>query len=132
MENSIRPLALGRKNYLFCGNDDAAENAAVIYSLMGCCKANEVNFREWFVYVLENIHEYDNDYSKDLAELLPQNWRRTNSQNIQSKEDRKNTGFTECLHINYPFHFSSLSINSIKVLLCSLVRNTVESFFNQF
>lgn len=33
-ENSIRPQALGRKNYLFCGNDDAAENAAVIYSLM--------------------------------------------------------------------------------------------------
>lgn len=81
-ENSIRPLALGRKNYLFCGNDDAAENAAVIYSLMGCCKASQVNFREWFVYVLENIHEYDNDYSKDLAELLPQNWKRRNSQKL--------------------------------------------------
>lgn len=81
-QNSIRPLALGRKNYLFCGNDDAAENAAVIYSLMGCCKASQVNFREWFVYVLENIHEYDNDYSKDLAELLPQNWKRTNSQKL--------------------------------------------------
>lgn len=81
-ENSIRPLALGRKNYLFCGNDDAAENAAIIYSLMGCCKASEANFREWFVYVLENIHEYDNDYSKDLAELLPQNWRLANSQKL--------------------------------------------------
>lgn len=81
-ENSIRPLALGRKNYLFCGNDDAAENAAVIYSLVGCCKASQVNFREWFVYVLENIHEYDNDYSKDLAELLPQNWKLANSQKL--------------------------------------------------
>lgn len=49
---------------------------------MGCCKASEANFREWFVYVLENIHEYDNDYSKDLAELLPQNWRLANSQKI--------------------------------------------------
>lgn len=81
-ENSIRPLALGRKNYLFCGNDDAAENAAVIYSLMGCCKASQVNFREWLVYVLENIHEYDNDYSKDLAELLPQNWKLANPQKL--------------------------------------------------
>lgn len=81
-ENSIRPLALGRKNYLFCGNDDAAENAAVIYSLMGCCKAGEVNFREWLVYVLENIHAYDNDYSKDLAELLPYNWKANNSQKL--------------------------------------------------
>ena len=81
-ENSIRPLALGRKNYLFCGNDDVAENAAIIYSLMGCCKASEANFREWFVYVLENIHEYDNDYSKDLAELLPLNWKLANSQKL--------------------------------------------------
>ena len=81
-ENSIRPLALGRKNYLFCGNDDAAENAAVIYSLMGCCKAGEVNFREWLVYVLENIHDYDMDYSKDLAELLPHNWKSNNSQKL--------------------------------------------------
>lgn len=81
-ENSIRPLALGRKNYLFCGNDDAAENAAIIYSLMGCCKAGEVNFREWLIYVLKNIHAYDKDYSKDLAELLPHNWKSENSQKL--------------------------------------------------
>ena len=73
-ENSIRPLALGRKNYLFCKNHDAAEDAAVIYSLLGCCKALNVNFRDWMVYVLSHIHDYDNDYSKDLAELLPNNW----------------------------------------------------------
>ena len=42
-------------------------------------KAGEVNFREWLVYVLENIHAYDNDYSKDLAELLPHNWKAKNS-----------------------------------------------------
>lgn len=81
-ENSIRPLALGRKNYLFCGNDAAAENAAVIYSFMGCCKAGEVNFREWLVYVLKNIHAYDKDYSKDLAELLPHNWKSENYQKL--------------------------------------------------
>jgi hypothetical protein len=37
VENAIRPLALGRKNFLFCGNHDAAENAAIMYSLIGCC-----------------------------------------------------------------------------------------------
>ena len=78
-ENSIRPLALGRKNYLFCGNHDAAEDAAVIYSLLGCCKAADVNYKEWLEYVLSHIHDYDNDYSKDLAELLPHNWKRQNS-----------------------------------------------------
>lgn len=75
IENSVRPVALGKKNFLFCGNHDAAEDAAVIYSMMGCCKAAEVNFREWFVYVLNNIHSYDQDYSRDLAELLPLNWK---------------------------------------------------------
>ena len=70
-ENSLRGLALGRKNYLFCGNHDAAEDAAVMYSLLGCCKAADVNFRDWMVYVLSHIHDYDEDYTRDLAELLP-------------------------------------------------------------
>jgi transposase len=74
-ENAIRPIALGRKNWLFCGNDNAAENAAIIYSLLGCCKANGVNFRDWLVFFLNNIHKYDDDYSKDLAELLPHNFK---------------------------------------------------------
>ena len=74
-ENAIRPIALGRKNYLFCGNNSAAEDAAVMYSLLGCCKASEVNLRDWLVYVFDNIHNYDHDYSKDLAKLLPNNWK---------------------------------------------------------
>ncbi len=74
-ENAIRPIALGRKNWLFCGNDDAAENAAIIYSMMGCCKVHEINFRQWLVFFLNNVHKYDHDYSKDLAELLPHNFK---------------------------------------------------------
>lgn len=74
-ENAIRPLALGRKNYLFCGNHDAAENAAVIYSLLGCCKAADVNPRKWLTDVLTKIPVYNNDYSLDLADLLPHNWK---------------------------------------------------------
>ena len=74
-ENAIRPIALGRKNWLFCGNHDAAENAAIMYSMLGCCKAHEVNFRDWLVFFLNNIHKYDDDYTKDLAELLPHNFK---------------------------------------------------------
>ena len=80
VENDIRPLALGRKNYLFCGNHDAAENAAVMYSLLGCCKACDVNPREWLTDVLTRIPAYNNDYSRDLAELLPHNWKMTHSE----------------------------------------------------
>jgi transposase len=77
VENAIRPLALGRKNYLFCGNHDAAENAAIMYSLLGCCKACDVNPREWLTDVLTRIPAFNNDYSRDLAELLPHNWKTT-------------------------------------------------------
>ena len=34
IENTIRPIALGRKNYLFAGSHDAAQNAAMVYSFM--------------------------------------------------------------------------------------------------
>jgi len=77
-ENAVRPIALGRKNWLFCGNHEAAENAAIVYSLLGCCKASGVNFRDWLVFFLNNIHKYDNDYGKDLAELLPHNFKLKN------------------------------------------------------
>jgi len=75
IENTIRPLALGRKNYLFCGNHDAAENAAIMYSLLGCCIASDVNPREWLTDVLTKIPYYNRDYSLDLADLLPHNWK---------------------------------------------------------
>ena len=77
-ENAIRPIALGRKNWLFCGNHNAAENAAIMYSMLGCCKAHKVNFRDWLVYFLNNIHNYDDDYTKDLAKLLPHNFKPQN------------------------------------------------------
>jgi transposase len=75
VENTIRPLALGRKNYMFCGNHDAAENAAIMYSLLGCCAATDINPREWLTDVLTKIPYYNNDYSLDLADLLPHNWK---------------------------------------------------------
>jgi hypothetical protein len=39
------------------------------------CKAAGVNFRDWMVFFLENVHSYDNDYTKDLAKLLPHNFK---------------------------------------------------------
>ena len=43
IENSIRPVALGRKNFLFAGTHDSAQNAAMIYSLFATCKKHSVN-----------------------------------------------------------------------------------------
>jgi len=68
IENKIRPLALGRKNYLFAGSHEAAQNTAMIYSFFATCKANDVNPRLWMQHVLERI----NDHSiQELDLLLP-------------------------------------------------------------
>ena len=77
-ENAIRPLAVGRKGYLFCGNHESAENAAIMYSLLGCCKASDVNPREWLTDVFAKIALYNSNYDLDLADLLPHNWKKSN------------------------------------------------------
>lgn len=74
IENAIRPLALGRKNYLFCGNDASAYRAAIVYSLISTCKAADVDPRTWMEDVLRKIPYYQRD-QLDLAELLPFNWK---------------------------------------------------------
>ena len=42
-------------------------------SFMGCCKLAQVDVRKWLSHFFTHIHEYDNDYSRDLMELLPHN-----------------------------------------------------------
>jgi hypothetical protein len=46
-----------------------------MYSLLGCCAATDVNPREWLTDVLTKIPYYNSDYSLDLADLLPHNWK---------------------------------------------------------
>ncbi|HEY4788564.1 MAG TPA: transposase, partial [Bacteroidales bacterium] len=75
IENSIRPVALGRKNYLFAGSHDGARRAAMIYSFLGTCKINNVNPTEWLTDVLNRIYDYK---ANKLAELLPSNWKPLN------------------------------------------------------
>jgi transposase len=70
-ENGVRPLAVGRKNYLFCGNHEAAKRTAIIYSLLGTCKINQLNPLEWLSDVLSRINDCK---SNDLASLLPGLW----------------------------------------------------------
>ena len=55
IENAIRPLALGRKNWLFCGNDASAYRAAIVYSMLASCRAADVDPRQWLEHVLVEI-----------------------------------------------------------------------------
>ncbi|MFZ2898677.1 MAG: IS66 family transposase [Saprospiraceae bacterium] len=72
VENAIRPVALGRKNYLFAGNHEAARRIAIIYSFMACCKMNEVNPHTWLQDVLFRIQEHP---VNRISELLPHRWK---------------------------------------------------------
>ena len=74
VENAIRPLAIGRKNYLFCGNDASAVRASMIYSFIATCKACGIEPREWLEDVIRRIPEYENGRS-DVSHLLPGNWK---------------------------------------------------------
>jgi transposase len=68
IENSIRPVALGRKNYLFAGSHEAAQNAAMIYSLLASCKINNVEPFAWLRDTLSVIPDWP---SNQLHKLLP-------------------------------------------------------------
>lgn len=68
IENAIRPMAIGRKNYLFCGSHNAAQNAAMIYSFFGSCKMQNINPRIWLTDTLNRIPDHS---ILKLEELLP-------------------------------------------------------------
>jgi transposase len=72
VENSIRPVAIGRKNYLFAGSHEAAKRSAMLYSLMGTCKLHDINPFIWLRDVLQRINNHP---INKIAELLPQNWK---------------------------------------------------------
>lgn len=71
VENQIRPVALGRKNYMFCGSHESAERTAIMYTLFACCKLNNVNPHEWLNDVLVKLPSRK---SNNIDDLLPHNW----------------------------------------------------------
>lgn len=68
IENSIRPVALGRKNYMFAGSHEAAQQAAMMYSFLGTCKINGVEPFEWLKNTLSRLPDQS---IQKLEDLLP-------------------------------------------------------------
>ena len=73
VENAIRPVAVGRKNYLFAGSHEAAQRAAMVYSLLATCKLHNINPYYWLRDALENMHRFTTDA---IEGMLPQNWKK--------------------------------------------------------
>lgn len=70
-ERAVRPLAIGRKNWLFVGNEDGGEAAAVIYSLIQTCRGLHINPRDYLEDVMCRLMSHS---ANKLNELLPDNW----------------------------------------------------------
>jgi len=70
IENKIRPIAIGRKNYLFAGSHEGAKRSAMMYSFFACCSLDDINPQKWLEYVLDNIKNYQ---LNTVHELLPHN-----------------------------------------------------------
>lgn len=73
IENAIRPIAIGRKNYLFAGSHLAAQRAAMIYTFFAQCKKENVNPTAWLNYTL--LHIMDTKVSQ-IEMLLPKNFKK--------------------------------------------------------
>ncbi len=71
IENAIRPVALGRKNYLFAGSHNGAKRAALIYTLVANAKLQGLEPFAYMRDILSRIADYP---YKELADLLPVNW----------------------------------------------------------
>ena len=74
-ENEIRPITLGRKNYLFCGNHESAENMCVIQSLLATCRNHSINPRLYLNSVIEAMPRFEKANEEELRVLLPHRWK---------------------------------------------------------
>jgi len=71
-ERALRGIAMGRKSWLFAGSDRGGQRAAIMYSLIGTAKLNDIDPQAWLADVLAKIADYP---SNRIDDLLPWNWK---------------------------------------------------------
>jgi hypothetical protein len=74
VENAIRPTAIGKKNWLFFGSEEAGQRSAVIYTLIENCRMHGVEPYTYLKDVLERLPTMTN---QQVAQLTPLNWKKT-------------------------------------------------------
>ena len=88
-ENEIRPITLGRKNYLFCGNHEAAENMCVIQSLLATCRNHDINPRLYLNSVIASMPYFEKASEDELRVLLPHKWKEFHPEAIMTTPVRQ-------------------------------------------
>lgn len=79
IENAIRPLALGRKNFLFAGSHESAQRIAIVYTITGTCKKLGIDPQ---TYIELLLNELPNRNVNDIDDLLPWNFKKAQDSSI--------------------------------------------------
>lgn len=72
LEREIRPIALGRKNWLFCWKEAGAHQLGILQSLIATCRLQEVDPYTYLVDVLQRVHSHP---ARRVEELTPRLWK---------------------------------------------------------
>lgn len=72
LEREIRPIPLGKKNWLFCWTELGAEHVGLIQSLLSTCKLHDINPTTYLIDVLQRVSQHP---AKDVADLTPRLWK---------------------------------------------------------
>lgn len=70
-ERALRPVVIGRKNYMFAGSDAGGERAAVIYSLVETCRRHNI---DPFVYLRDVLERVSTERASNIHRLFPDQW----------------------------------------------------------
>ena len=90
-ENVQRPITLSRKNFLFCGNHEAAVNMSVICSLLATCKAHDVNPRVYLNDVIAQMPYHKKASQEELLNLLPHKWKLKHPECVLTKQKEESS-----------------------------------------
>ena len=71
-ERAIRDIAVGRRNWTFCGSESGGRRAAAIYTLIETCALNDVEARAWLADAWARIAGHP---ARQITDLLPGNWK---------------------------------------------------------
>ena len=76
IENSIRPTAVGKKNWLFIGAAEAGKKSAILYTIVESCRRQGIDPQAYLRDVLARLPRYTN---QNISELTPENWAKVRS-----------------------------------------------------
>jgi transposase len=84
-ERAVRPVTLGRKNYLFMGSEAGGKSAAIAYTLIETAKMNKVNPEAWLAWVLERIQDHPANRINDLMPWAYQDMINARNAEVEAK-----------------------------------------------